>query len=397
MEQTIFTTAVHAGQPQQGDPAIPSVPAIDLAVSYRADDAATLHAMLAGEVPGYAYSRYGSPTNDAFEAAMCALEGAATARACASGMAAVQMALLLAGLRAGDRLLAARDCYGATFAIIDTLFRQLGVQPIFVDASDPAALAEALATQRPRALLVEPISNPLLKLCDVGQAAELAHAHGARLIVDATFATPYLLRPLDLGADIVLHSVSKYLGGHDDVLGGVVLARAEDAAALRQLAILTGGLLGPQAAYLALRGLRTLPLRMREHCRNAAIVAAWLAEQPGVARVIYPGLASHPQHELARRMLANGYGGMVAFELAGAGEAEVERFLDSLRLCMPVTTLGGVASQVLYPAKSSHRALPPETRRGLGIGDGLLRLSVGIEDPADIMADLAAALASSSS
>jgi cystathionine gamma-synthase/methionine-gamma-lyase len=393
MIPTMFTTAVHVGRPETGTPSIPSVPSIDLAVSYRANDAATLHAMLAGEEPGAAYSRYGSPTLEAFEQAMVVLEGAGTARACASGMAAVQLALLLTGIQAGDTLLATQDCYGATFAVIDTVFRRLGIQPIFVDATDLAAVQDALVTFRPRALLIEPVSNPLLKLCDIATTADLVHAHGAQLIVDATFTTPYLLRPFEQGADIVLHSVSKYIGGHDDVLGGIVLAKTEQAVELRDLTILTGGLLGPQAAYLALRGLRTLPLRMREHCRNAALVAAWLEQQPGVARVFYPGLPSHPQHELATRMFTNGYGGMVAFELAQASEAAVLHFLDGLKLCLPVTTLGGIASQILYPACSSHRTLPPERRRELGIGDGLLRLSVGIEDPADIQSDLATALA----
>jgi cystathionine gamma-synthase/methionine-gamma-lyase len=393
MSPTIFTTAVHVGRPETGTPSIPSVPSIDLAVSYRANDAATLHAMLAGEEPGAAYSRYGSPTLEAFEQAMVVLEGAGTARACASGMAAVQLALLLTGIQAGDTLLATQDCYGATFAVIDTVFRRLGIQPIFVDATDLAAVQDALVTFRPRALLIEPVSNPLLKLCDIATTADLVHAHGAQLIVDATFTTPYLLRPFEQGADIVLHSVSKYIGGHDDVLGGIVLAKTEQAVELRDLTILTGGLLGPQAAYLALRGLRTLPLRMREHCRNAALVAAWLEQQPGVARVFYPGLPSHPQHELATRMFTNGYGGMVAFELAQASEAAVLHFLDGLKLCLPVTTLGGIASQILYPACSSHRTLPPERRRELGIGDGLLRLSMGIEDPADIQSDLATALA----
>jgi cystathionine gamma-synthase/methionine-gamma-lyase len=393
MSKNLFTEAVHAGRPESGAASIPSVPPISLAVSYRAASAADLHAMLAGEREGHSYSRYGSSTLEAFEQAIAMLEGAGTARATASGMAAVHLALLLSGLQAGDTLLASQDCYGATFAIVDTLLRRLGVQPVFVDAGDLQALETALRQHRPRALIVEPISNPLLRLCDIGAAAALCRQHSARLIVDATFATPYLLRPFEFDADIVLHSVSKYIGGHDDVLGGVVLAGAADAAALRELVILTGGLLGPQEAYLALRGLRTLPLRMREHCRNAAEIAAWLQEQAAVAQVYYPGLPQHPQHELARRMLDQGFGGMVAFELAGAGEHEVLRFLDALQLCLPVTTLGGVASQVLYPACSSHRALPAEHRRALGIGDGLLRLSVGIEDPADLKADLARGLA----
>ncbi|NTU82093.1 MAG: PLP-dependent transferase [Chloroflexales bacterium] len=393
---SIFTAAVHAGRPEGGDPSIPSVPGIDLAVSFRAADAATLHTILAGEAPGFSYSRYGSPTNAALEAALCALEGAATARACASGMAAIHVALLLTGLEAGDTLLVAQESYGATFALADTVLRRLGVRPIFVDATDQAALGAALAEHQPRALIVEPISNPLLHLCDVEATARLCHEHGAQLIVDATFATPYLLRPLAQGADIVLHSLTKYIGGHDDVLGGVVLASERYAADLRSLTILTGGLLDPHAAYLALRGLRTLPLRMREHCSNAAEVAAWLTAQPGIAAVHYPGLPAHPQHDLARRMLPVGFGGMVAFDLAAGNEAAVLRFLDALRLVLPVTTLGGVASQILYPAMSSHRALPPDHRRALGIGDGLVRLSAGIEDLSDIKADLAGALAAAS-
>jgi cystathionine beta-lyase/cystathionine gamma-synthase len=365
MSKSIFTSAVHAGRPESGDPSIPSVPGIDLAVSYRAADAATLHRMLAGDTPGHSYSRYGSPTNGALEAALCTLEGAATARACASGMAAVHIALLLTGVQAGETILAAQDSYGATFALLDAVLRRLGVRPVFVDATDQGALAAALAEHRPRALIVEPISNPLLRLCDLAATAGLCKEHGAQLVVDATFATPYLLRPFELGADIVVHS----------------------------LTILTGGVLDPHAAYLALRGLRTLPLRMREHCRNAAEVAAWLATQPGVARVYFPGLADYPQRELADRMLSAGFGGMVAFDLAAGDEAAVLRFFDALRLVLPVTTLGGVMSQILYPAMSSHRALPAERRHTLGIGDGLVRLSVGIEDPADIIADLAEALA----
>jgi cystathionine gamma-synthase/methionine-gamma-lyase len=396
MSENIFTAAVHAGRPEQGEPSIPSVPGIELAVSYRAADAAELHAMLGGERPGFSYSRYGSPTNAAFEAALCQLEGAATARACASGMAAVHVALLLSGLRAGDTLLAAQDSYGATFALVDTVLRRLGVNALFVDAGNLSALEAALAEHKPRALIVEPISNPLLRLCDVAAVAERCHAHGTQLVVDATFATPYLLRPLAHGADIVLHSLSKYIGGHDDVLGGVVLAGEAYAAELRSLTILTGGVLDPHAAFLALRGLRTLPLRMREQCANAMAVASWLREQPGVARVYYPGLDEHPQHELAARMLPKGFGGVVAFDLADGDVNAVHRFLNALRMVLPVTTLGGVASQILYPALASHRALPPERRRALGIGDGLLRLSVGIEAADDIMADLAGALAARS-
>lgn len=391
MAANIFTTAVHAGRPETGDHSIPSVPAIDLAVSYRAEDVATLHAMLDGTQSGYVYSRHGSSTVDAFERAMCQLEGATIARACASGMAAIHAAILLTGVQAGDTLLASQDCYGATFAILDTLFRQLGIRTTFVDMTDFTTVQHHLANLRPRALLVEPISNPLLRLCDIATTAQLCHDHGTQLLVDATFASPYLLRAFALGADIVIHSASKYIGGHDDVLGGVILAQQDYRAELSQLMILTGGLLSPQAAFLALRGLRTLPLRMRQHCHNALQIATWLEQHPSVARVFYPGLKSHPQYDLALRMLPQGQGGMVAFELKDATEGAVLRFLNALEMILPVTTLGGVASQMLYPARTSHRSLPPERRRAIGISDGLLRLSVGIEEASDIQADLAQA------
>jgi cystathionine gamma-synthase/methionine-gamma-lyase len=391
MAESIFTTAVHAGRPQDGS-SVGSVPAIELSVSYRAASAADLHARLAGEQAGFSYSRYGSPTLEALETAVAALEGADTARACASGMAAIHVALLLTEAGAGDTLLVAQDCYGATFSLLDTVFRQMDVKTVFVDATDTVAVATAFEKHRPRALFVEPISNPLLKLCDIAALAELAHAHHALLLVDATFTTPYLLRPFDLGADVVIHSVSKYLGGHDDVLGGIVLTRREYAERLRSLMILTGGLMDPHAAFLALRGTRTLALRMREHCSNAAALADWLCQHPHVARVYYPGLAEHPQAELARQLFSRGCGGMVAFELRDADDVRVHAFLDALRLVLPVTTLGGVASQVLYPACSSHRSLPPARRRKLGIGDNLLRLSAGIENVEDLKADLAQAL-----
>jgi cystathionine beta-lyase/cystathionine gamma-synthase len=390
---SIFTDAVHAGRPESGSPSIPSVPPIDLTVSYRAEDAAALHAMLAGDQPGFSYARYGSPTNAAFEEALCRLEGAAVARACASGMAAMHVAILLTGAQAGDTIVAARDSYGATYALIEMLFQRLGLRAVFVDTTDLEATRAVLAAHRPRALVVEPISNPLLRVSDIAALAELAHTFATRLIVDSTFTTPYLLRPFDRGADIVVHSVSKYIGGHDDVLGGIVLASAEYAEALRSLVILTGGVLDPHAAFLALRGVRTLPLRMREHCRNAALLADWLGTRPEIAQVYYPGQAEHPQHDLAQRMLPQGAGGMVAFDLRSGDTAAAERLLNRLKLILPVTTLGGVTSQMLHPASSSHRALDPDYRRSIGIGDGLLRLSVGIEDIADIQTDLAAALA----
>ena len=389
---SLHTLAVHAARPATGEPSIPSVPAIELSVSYRATHASDLHAMLGGELAGPSYSRYGSPTVEALERALAALEGVTTARATASGMAAIHLAILLSGVQAGETILAAQDCYGATFALLEQVLQPLGMRVAFVDATDLAVVRAALSVHHPRALLVEPVSNPLLKIADLPALASLVHDHGAQLIVDATFVTPYLLQPFALGADIVVHSLTKYLAGHDDVLGGVVLAREEYAAKLRQLLILTGANLDPHAAYLALRGLRTLPLRMREHCQNAAIVAEALSQHPLIERVYYPGLAEHPQHALATELLDNRFGGMIAFDLRNGERAAVERFFDALQMILPVTTLGGVASQILYPALSSHRALPVERRRELGVGDGLVRLSVGIEAAEDILADLDQAL-----
>jgi len=227
----------------------------------------------------------------------------------------------------------------------------------------------------------------------VPQLAEMAHAAGALLLVDSTFASPYLLRPLVQGGDYAVHSATKYLGGHGDVMAGVVACSEEKGRDLRERQKLLGANLGPQEAWLAMRGLKTLPLRMRQHCANAQAVAEWLAGQPAVAAVHYPGLADHPQHALAARLFeARGFGGMLSFDLRGAGRAEVFRFMEALELVLPATTLGDVYSLALYPAHSSHRLLSPEARAALGIGEGLVRLSVGIEDAQDIIDDLAQAL-----
>jgi cystathionine gamma-synthase/methionine-gamma-lyase len=232
-----------------------------------------------------------------------------------------------------------------------------------------------------------------MKVADVPALSEIARAAGAALIVDNTFASPYLFRPLDHGAAYALHSATKYLGGHGDVMAGVVACNAERGRDLRERQKLLGANLGPQEAWLTLRGLKTLPLRVRQHCANAHSVAAWLAEQPAVTHVNYPGLSSHPQHALAARLFGGrGFGGMLSFDLGGAGQAEVFRFMEALELVLPAATLGDVYSLTLYPTHSSHRLMAPEARAALGIGDGLVRLSVGIEDPRDIIADLAQAL-----
>ncbi len=397
---SLHTLAVHAGErgliarrAGNTDAAFgATVTPIYHSVGYTYEDMEDLDAVFAGDSVNPVYTRYGNPTVAALETAVAALEGGEAGLAYSSGMAAIHAALLAAGARAGVTVVAAQDLYGATYALLDRLLATQGVTVRFVDVADLDAVEAALAAARPVALLAETISNPLLKVADLPRLAELALAVGAALIVDNTFATPVLCRPLVLGADYVVHSATKYLGGHGDVLGGVVVTGAARRAALYEINKLLGANLGPQEAWLIHRGLKTLPLRVARQCANAAQVAAWLVEQPGVRRVNYPGLTAHPQHALATRLLGGAHGAMISFDLQGAGRAEVFRFMAALRLIQPATTLGDVFSLVLYPDMSSHRALAPDVRRAIGIGDGLVRLSVGIEDPADICADLARGL-----
>ena len=363
------------------------------AVSYAYEDLDDLDAIFAGTREGYVYGRYGNPTVRALERAVAGLEGAEDAIACASGMAAVHLALMAAGCRAGTSVVAAQDVYGATYALLARFLPPLGVQARFVDVANPQEVQQALEEVRPRVLLFETISNPLLKVADVPALVEMAHQAGALVILDHTFATPYLLQPIALGVDFVVHSATKYLGGHGDVLAGVVVSSEEHIREAREWMKVLGANLGPDAAYLALRGLKTLPVRMARHCENALTVAQWLQGHPKVARVLYPGLPDHPQHALAKRLFREGcFGGMVSFEIAGANQEAVFRFMESLRAVLPATSLGDVYSLTLYPAHSSHRALTPEERAEVGIGPGLVRLSVGLEDVRDILADLEQAL-----
>jgi cystathionine gamma-synthase/methionine-gamma-lyase len=360
-----------------------------------------LEAIFGDARPGFVYPRYGTPTNAALERAMAVLEGGEAALSFASGMAALHAALLAAGVSIGQDVVAARDLYGATYSLLDRLFRGLGVQVQFADFADLSDVKRAVGEVQPGVLVCETISNPLMKVADVPRLAKVAHACGAELVVDNTFATPYLYRALSDGADYVIHSTTKYLGGHGDVMGGVVVSSASNRERLFEIIKMVGGNLGPTEAWLTLRGIKTLPLRMMQHCRNAIAVAQWLAEHPRILQVNYPGLASHPQHELADGLFRDGcYGGMLSFEIVDADHCEasadrktVFRFMEALRLVLPATTLGDVYSLALHPASSSHRALTPEQRAQVGIGEGLIRLSVGIEAESDIIADLEQALA----
>jgi cystathionine beta-lyase/cystathionine gamma-synthase len=391
--RSVFTQAVHAGERGPRPDFDPVSTPIYPSVGYLYDEMGDLDGVFAGERAGYVYPRYGSPTVTAFEQAVAVLEGAEDAVAFASGMAAIHAALLGAGLCSGAAVVSAADVYGATYALLDKAFTAQGVRVRFVDITNLDQVTGAVAAERPAALLCEIVSNPLLKVADVPALAEIAHAAGAVLLVDNTFASPYLFQPLAHGADYVIHSATKYLGGHGDLMAGVVacsVARGHD---LRERQKLLGANLGPQEAWLALRGLKTLPLRMRQHCANAQSVAEWLASHPAISHVNYPGLPYHPQHNLAARLFGGqGFGGMVSFDLRGAAQAQVFAFMEALELILPATTLGDVYSLTLYPAHSSHRYVAPEVRAALGIGNGLVRLSVGIEDAGDIIADLAQAL-----
>ena len=387
------TRAVHAGERTTQSKARPVTTPIVASVSYTYESMDELDAVFGNTQPGFIYSRYTSPTVAAFENAVADLEEGEAALAFASGMAAIQAALLAAGVQAGASVVSSFDVYGATFSLLTRFFAGMGVSTRMVDGNDLAAVEAALKETKPVALLVETISNPLLKVADIPALAGLAHRYGAQLLVDNTFATPCLFRPLPHGADYVIHSATKYLAGHGDVLAGIVVSSAANRRRMFETNKLLGSNLGPFEAWLAFRGLKTLPLRVRQQCSNAAHLANWLRERPEIAHVNYPGLASHPQHALAERLFdGQGMGGVLSFEIKDAGRADVFRFMEALQLCLPATSLGDIYTLVLHPATSSHRSLTAAEREQAGIREGLLRLSAGIEDPMDIQADLEQAL-----
>jgi cystathionine beta-lyase/cystathionine gamma-synthase len=326
------------------------------------------------------------------ELAIAALEEQEAAIGFGSGMAALN-ATILACVEQGDRILASRDLYGQTTSLLNQIFPPLGVRTTFVDILDLDAVQEALSEGGVRLVICESVSNPLLRVTDLAALADLAHGAGAKLLVDSTFTTPYLLTPGALGADYTVHSSTKYLGGHGDVTGGVVATSADRRWELSEINKTIGSLIGPFEAWLVLRGIKTLPLRMERQCKNAAIVADWLQHHPKLERVYYPGLAEHESHANAKKQFKHGlFGAMVAFDIRDGTRERVFSFMRALRMIVPATTLGDVYSLVLYPVMASHRGLSEQARRESGIGEGLVRLSVGIEDPADIIADLEQAL-----
>jgi cystathionine beta-lyase/cystathionine gamma-synthase len=391
--RSIFTRAVHAGERGPRPDFQPVSTPIYQTVGFLYEDLNDLDGVFGNEREGYVYARYGNPTNSALEEALANLEEGEVAMTFGSGMAAVHAGLLAAGVKAGSSLVCANDVYGATYAMCSRLFPRMGVNVRFADFTRLEELERTVRDLRPAALVCETISNPLIKVADVPAITHLAHEAGAKVVLDNTFATPILFQPLKHGVDYSIHSTTKYIAGHGDVLGGAIITSRQNRTALHEILKTTGGNLGPMDAWLTLRGLKTLPLRMRQHCENAMRVAAWLDDHPRVSRVNYPGLGGHSQHELAQRLFPSGYfGAMISFELKEAGKQEVFRFMEALELILPATTLGDVYSLTLYPAMSSHRALSEEERKKVGIGENLVRLSVGIEEGSEIIADLDQAL-----
>lgn len=393
--RNIATEAVHAGDRKKIGDFTPVVTPIFSASSYFYEQASDLEAVFNGERPGHSYSRYGNPTTQAFEQQAAALEGADFAVATSSGMAAIHLAILAAVTDRRRKLVAANVLYGQTLSMLMKVFDPLGVETRFADPCDLERFEEVVAKEKPGCVLVETISNPLLRVSRISELAKIAHRHGAALLVDATFTTPVMLKPLELGADLVIHSSTKYIGGHGDVLSGIVLGAAPFEQAVVYLSKTIGSNLGAFEAYLTMRGMKTLPLRFQQQCANARGVAEALAASSDVERVYFPGLADHPDYEIARTMYPNGlFGGIVSFDLAGGRERALA-FLDALEMIVPATSLGDVHSMTLYPAMSSHRDLSPKHRQRLGIGEGMIRLSAGIEALEDVVADLEQALAKS--
>jgi cystathionine gamma-lyase len=373
------TRAIHAGV--EPDPATGAIMTPVYLTSTYAQSAP-------GQHKGYEYSRSDHPTRAALEHNLAALEGVEYGLAFASGLAAESAVLHL--LQSGDHVAATRDLYGGTYRLFERVWAKYGVEFSYADGEDIEALRRAFRPNT-KLLWIETPSNPMLSIVDLQAACELAHAHGALAVVDNTFATPYLQQPFEFGADIVVHSTTKYLGGHSDVVGGALCVRKR--ALYEQLKFYqnaVGAVPGPLDCFLVLRGVKTLALRMRQHCENARRIAEYLAQHPEVKQVRYPGLPTHPGHALARQQMRD-FGGIVTMELHG-GAARAMRFLSSTRLFTLAESLGGVESLMCHPATMTHASIPPEERARIGITDALVRLSVGVEDGDDLLEDLAQAI-----
>lgn len=389
----IETRAVHAGDRKKSGISIPVTTPIYTASSYIYEETEMLDRVFGREIPGDSYARYENPTNRALEELLTSLEGGASALACSSGMMAIQLALQAALADRRKHVVAANALYGATIRMLQSVFEPLGVETTFVDICDLDKVRAAIDENKPGCVLMETISNPLLRVGQLDKIAEMSRAANAALIVDNTFATPLMVRPLELGAQMVCHSVTKYLAGHGDVLGGAIVCDAEHGEIVRQLGRIAGPTLGPFESYLTMRGIKTFPLRFERQCANATRVAEWLQSASNISKVNFPADPSHPDCETVSRLFPKGlYGAMISFEIKDGGRDEVFRLMDRLKLIVRATSLGDVHSMVLYPNISSHRDISPRQRERMGISDRLIRLSLGIEAAEDIIADLAQAL-----
>lgn len=338
----------------------------------------------------YEYSRAANPTRTALENALASIENGTRGLAFASGLAATDSVMKL--LKPGDEVIAMDDLYGGTYRMFARIYQDFGIKFHFVDMNDLVKF-EDLINANTKLVWVETPTNPLMKLADIAEIAKITKKHNILFAVDNTFATPYLQKPLDLGADIVMHSATKYLGGHSDVIAGALIVKDQELGEKLHFAqFATGGTLGPQDSYLVLRGIKTLHLRVQRHCENGAKVAEFLANHPKVARVYYPGLASHPFHEIAKKQMIGGFGGMVTFTFKSGAKADAIDFLEKLKVFTLAESLGGVESLANHPALMTHASIPEDKRKEIGITDDLVRLSVGVEDIDDLLADITQAL-----
>ncbi len=389
----LHTKAVHSGDRKKLGSHIPVTTPIYTASAYSYESMEQLDRIFGQEETGPCYARYETPSSAALEELVSALENGHGTQACASGMAAIHLALLAALVDRRRSIVAANALYGATVATLMNVLEPSGVAVTFADPCDIEAFAATVREARPGCVLLESISNPLLRVAAIDRISEIAREVGAAVVVDNTFATPLILRPMELGANFSVHSLTKYLAGHGDVMGGAVVADAQHLPVLRTLSRTIGPILGPFECYLTMRGIKTFPLRMERQCANACRVASWLAGHPRVERVYFAGDPAHPDAATVRRLFPQGmYGAIVSFEIKGAGREEIFQFMDALQLVVRATSLGDVHTMMLYPLMSSHREISPKHRERMGIRESLVRLSVGIEAPEDVIADLEQAL-----
>lgn len=387
-DTSIFTKAVHAGLDRKENHGALSVPVYNASVFAfsNADEAAEIHNEM---TPGFYYGRIGNPTTAALEGAIAELENADAGLCFASGMAAISAAILTT-VRTGENIVAPRSGYSTTQHFLKFIETEFGIETIFADGADATAYADA-ANDKTRMFLIESPSNPLLQITDLKAVADIARSRGILTLADNTFATPFNQRPVEFGVDLVVHSATKYLGGHSDLTAGLLAGRSDLIETARQKgAKLFGGNIAPQVAWLVLRGIKTLALRMERHNSNAYALANMLTSDARVVKVYYPGLADHPNHEIAARQMGRGFGGMVSFDLGTKERGQA--FVNSVELCALATSLGGVESIVQHSASMTHATLSPEEREAAGIGEGLIRFSVGVEDVEDIKADIRHAL-----